>query len=321
MKTRVVLMMLAFVTAGATAERGVAAPAAAPAPAAPAPKSAPAARPETPVLTTTKLGDRLWRLAGVEAGGVLVLDGDDGLLIVDTQDSTTANQLDAALAKLSRHPVRYVINTHFHQDHTVGNARFRLRGAVVIAQANVVTQAMKDTTVEALGWHRRPLPAAGLPTVTFGDSLRLRVNDEEILLLHPLNAHTDGDAILWFPQRNLVHTGDIVEVGAPPFIDWWSGGTLDGMIAAVDRIAALCDEHTMVVPGHGDPVNREWLGGYRAMLVAAGVSARAAIASGQSLKDYGDSKPLIEFAERLGGERRARRLAVQTYYGLKGFKE
>jgi glyoxylase-like metal-dependent hydrolase (beta-lactamase superfamily II) len=286
-----------------------------------APAASPPAAKKPEVLVTTKLGERLWRLAGVEAGGVLVLDGDDGLLIVDTQDSTTAKQIDMALAKLSRHPVRYVIDTHYHQDHTRNNGMFRKRGATVIAQANVVTQALKDTTVEALGWHRRPLPPESLPSVTFDDSLHLEVNGEPILLWHPLNAHTDGDCVLWFPKRDLIHTGDIVEVGAPPFIDWWGGGTLDGMIAAVDRIAAMCDDRTVVVPGHGDPVNREWLVGYRAMLVAAGTSARAAIARGQSLKDYGDSKPLLEYAERLGGERRARRLAIQTYYGLNGLKE
>ncbi|HTO89990.1 MAG TPA: MBL fold metallo-hydrolase [Candidatus Sulfotelmatobacter sp.] len=277
--------------------------------------------PPAPQLTTTRLGDRMWRLAGVEAGGVLVLDGTDGLLIVDTQDSTTAKSLDAALAKLSRHPVRYVINTHYHQDHTAGNQRFHDRGAVVIAQANVTVQASKDTLVEALGWHRRPLPEAGLPTVTFQDSLHLHVDGEEIVLMHPPNAHTDGDAMLWFPRRNLIHTGDIVEVGAPPFIDWWAGGTLDGMIAAVDRILAMSDDQTVIVPGHGDVVNRAFVVSYRQMLVDAGTSARAAIARGQSLKDYGDSKPLIEYADRLGGERRARRLAIQTYYGLNGFKE
>ncbi len=93
------------------------------------------------------------------------------------------------------------------------------------------------------------------------------------------------------------------------------------MIAAVDQILALCDGQTRVVPGHGAVVNREWVQGYRAMLVAAGERARAAIARGQSLTDYADSKPLNEFAERVGGERRARRLALQVYYGLNGMKE
>jgi len=273
-----------------------------------------------PRLTVEKLGDRMWRLAGVEAGGVLVLDGQDGLMIVDTQDSTTADQLDAALAKLSRHPVTLVVNTHYHQDHTRGNDRFHARGARILAQANVPIQAAKDTTVDALGWHRRPLPAGGMPTETFGDSLRLRFDGEDVVLWHPRNAHTDGDAVLWFPQRNLIHTGDIVEVGAPPFIDWWGGGTIDGMIAAVDRMLAMSDDHTRFVPGHGDLVNRAWVVTYRQMLVDAREDAKAAIARGQSLKDYGDTKPLAKWAERVGSEQRARRLAIQTYYGLNGFK-
>ncbi len=216
MKTLYALLVTAVVATTALAAE-------APAPAPPPKAAAPATKPAPPKLTTEKLGERLWRLAGVEAGGVLVLEGDDGLLIVDTQDSTTAKQLDSGLAKLSLRPVRYVINTHYHDDHTRGNDRFRARGATVIAHANVPLQAAKDTTIEALGWNRKHLPAGAMPTVTFEDSLRLRVNGEEIVLMHPRRAHTDGDAILWFPRRNLVHTGDIVEVGAPPFIDWWAG--------------------------------------------------------------------------------------------------
>jgi len=287
----------------------------------PAPAKPAAAPKPAPIrLVTTKLGENLWRISGVEAGAVLVLDGPDGLLIVDTQDSLTTRQLDAAIAKISRRPVRYVVNTHYHLDHTRGNDRFRARGAAVIAHANVPAQALKDTTVTDLGWDRQPLPAAALPTVTFRDSLRLRVNGEDIVLWNPPAAHTDGDAMLWFPGRNLIHTGDIVEVGAPPFVDWWAGGTLDGMIAAVDRVLAMSDERTTIVPGHGDVVNREWVLRYRALLAATTERARAAIARGQSLKEFGDSNPLPEYAEMLGGERRARRLAIQSYYGLNGLK-
>lgn len=274
-----------------------------------------------PKLTVEKLGERLWRLAGVEAGGVLVLDGKDGLLIVDTQDSTTADQLDAELAKLSRHQVRYVINTHYHQDHTVGNPRFRARGAEIIAHANLAIRAAEDTTIEALGWHRKPLAASGMPTRSFTDSLQLKIDGETIVLLHPLASHTDGDCVLWFPGRNLIHTGDIVEVGAPPFIDWWGGGTIDGMIAAVDGMLARTNDQTRWVPGHGDVVNRAYVIEYRRMLVEAHDQAKDAIAKGLSLKAYGETKPLAAWAERVGGERRARRLAIQTYYGLNGFKE
>jgi glyoxylase-like metal-dependent hydrolase (beta-lactamase superfamily II) len=272
-------------------------------------------------LDTTTLGPHLWRISGGEAGSVLVLDGADGIVLVDTRDSTTAHGLDLALARLSRRRVHTVINTHYHQDHTLGNERFGAGGAEIVAQANVTAQALKDTFVEALGWHRHARHAACLPTRTFTDSLRLSLDGEAIVLYHAPNAHTDGDAIVWLPGRNLVHAGDIVEVGAPPFIDWWAGGTLDGMIAGVDRVMALCDARTVVVPGHGALVDRAWLVGYRAMLVAAGASARAAIARGQSLADYGASKPLLEYAERLGGERLARRLAIQTYYGLNGLGE
>lgn len=332
MRTPCVVLLLGFLAAGAMAadaqmsSTSPPTPAKSPdsakaAPAAPAPAPARAAKPAPPQLVAEKLGERMWRIAGVEAGGVLVFEGSDGLLIVDTQDSLTTRQLDAAIAKLSRRPVRYVVNTHYHLDHTRGNDRFRARGATVIAHANVPAQALRDTTIEALGWHRRPLPAAALPTVTFTDSLRLNVNGEDILLWNPRAAHTDGDAMLWFPARNLIHTGDIVEVGAPPFIDWWAGGTLDGMIAAVDRVLAMSDERTKIVPGHGDVVDRAWVTRYRRMLATAGEKARAAISSGQSLKDFADSKPLEEFNDMVGGERRARRVALQTYFGLNGLKQ
>ena len=228
-----------------------------------------APNPRPPSLVTENLGDRMWRIAGVEAGGVLVLEGADGLLIVDTQDSLTARQLDAAIARLSKRPVRYVVNTHYHLDHTRGNDRYRARGATVIAHANVPSQAAKDTMVTDMDWHRKPLPAAAMPTVTFADSLRLSLNGEDIVVWNPRAAHTDGDAMLWFPARNLIHTGNIVEVGAPPFIDWWGGGTLDGMIAAVDHVLAMSNDKTRIVPGHGSVVDRAWVTRYRGMLAAA----------------------------------------------------
>jgi len=273
-------------------------------------------------IKATKVAGNIYMLEGA-GGNIAASVGDDGIAIVDDQFAPLADKIRAALKALgiTEKPVRFVINTHYHTDHIGENARYHAKGAILCAQANVAVQAAKDTTIPEWGqWHRRPAPAAGLPTLSFGDSLRLRWNGETIVMWHAPAAHTDGDAILWLPGRNLIHAGDIVEVGATPFIDWWAGGTLDGMIVAVDRIMALADAKTVIVPGHGETVNRAWLESYRDMLVTGRTRARAAIAAGQSRTDFIATRPFAEWEARLGGERQARALASLIYYGLNGMK-
>lgn len=318
-RVAVAVVAPAAVAAVALAGAGPApARAAEPKPAATKP-AAPAKPPAPPPLVAESLGKGLWRIAGDEAGGVLVLEGADGLLLVDTQDPKRARDLDAALARLSRRPVRFVVNTHYHEDHVGGNARYRAKGAAVIAHASVPAQMAKDTVIADWGdWHRQAAPAAAFPTLTFHDSLALDVGGERVVAFHVPAAHSDGDVMVWLPARDLLHAGDVVEVDAPPFVDLWAGGTFDGLIAAVDRVLAMSGPATRIVPGHGRIVDRAWVAGYREMLETARSSARAALAAGQGAREYLDTKPLAAWNELLGGERRARQVAALAYRAAGG---
>ena len=268
-------------------------------------------------ISVHRINDRFQVISGYANGNILVVHDGDSLVLIDAQSAKRVGQADSALRALSAKPVRLVVNTHYHGDHTEGNAYFRQKGATVLAHRNVPVQAAKDTTVATWNnWHRTPLASEAMPTTTFSDSLPLRVAGDNAWLLHIPNAHTDGDAIVWFPRSNVIHVGDLVELGAYPFIDWWTGGSLDGMLRAVDRILSLVNDSTAIVPGHGPVSDRRTVLAYRAMLVAVRDRVARAVAEGKALPEVVQSKPTAEFDATYGGECGGRRFAELVYVGL-----
>ena len=268
-------------------------------------------------LTRTQLGDKIDVFSGFANGNVLSVRSDTGTLLIDAQSARRVGLLDSALTALNAPRVRLIINTHYHGDHIEGNAHFRANGARVLAHENVSKQAAKDTTIDSWeNWHRVAAVPEALPTNGFRDSIVVRFGGEELRVYHAPNAHTDGDAIIWLPRSNILHIGDIFELNAEPFIDWWAGGTLAGMITAVDRVLAMIDDRTRVVPGHGPVSDRATLVSYRAMLGTMQTRVQAAIDAGKSLDDLLATHPTAEFDERLGGPRHGQRLTRLIYAGL-----
>ncbi len=271
-------------------------------------------------MQTESLGPGLTVISGYTNGNILVLRGADGTLLVDAQSARRVAQADSVLAALGAPPVRWVLNTHYHGDHTEGNAYFRARGAEVIGQANLPDQMRKDTVIAAWrDWHRTPADPGAIPTETFETELTLRANGQRVVAVHVPSAHTDGDAIVWLPDANVIHTGDLFEHGAPPFIDWWAGGTIGGMLAGVDWILAHSDSATRLVPGHGPVGTRDQLLAYRSMLlgVASGVwtlqSAGASVAAVQA------ANPAAPWLDQLGTPRRADDYVALLYTGFAAY--
>ena len=255
--------------------------------------------------------------SGYANGNVLVVESDTGLLLVDAQSATRVAALDSAIRRLSSRPVRLVVNTHYHGDHTEGNAFFRQLGAEVVAQRNVAVQAVKDTVItDWSNWHRTPLAAGALPNRAFDDSIVFDFGREGVHVWHAPGAHTDGDAMIWLPRANVLHIGDIFEVGAPPFIDLWAGGSVAGMLAAIDRVLAVVDERTVIVPGHGAVSSREELVRYRAMLQTVRDRVAAAQSRGKTLDALLAERPAREWESTMGGPRRAQQFVTLVYADL-----
>lgn len=202
-------------------------------------------------VTITPIRANIYMLQG-DGGNITALVGDEGVLIVDSDNDWMAPRIDAALKTLSDKPVRFVINTHFHHDHRGGNAFFRKQGAEIIAHENTRENMVKEN------FAAEPEPEV-LPTITFASEYRLSFGGEDILLRHLPNAHTDGDIYVFFPKANVLATGDMLIYGNFPFISDNTHGTIDGHLASQRAMLEFTDADTAIVPGHGMLTGREGL--------------------------------------------------------------
>jgi len=269
------------------------------------------------VMRLERVSERIAVISGYANGNILVVAGTGGVLLVDGQSARRVALADSALRTFSAEPVRLVVNTHYHDDHTEGNAFWRQRGARVMAHRNVPVQAAKDTTIPEMEWDRNPRAADAMPDSTFTDSMEVTVSGVLVRAIHIPPAHTDGDVIVWLPNNDIVHTGDLIETEAFPFIDWWAGGSLGGMIAAIDALLARGGQATRYVPGHGPIVGRAFLETQREMLVTMGRRIRDAINAGQTLEQVQAARPTQDYEARLGfSERSGRQFTRVLYLGL-----
>jgi glyoxylase-like metal-dependent hydrolase (beta-lactamase superfamily II) len=245
-------------------------------------------------IKITPIRDGLALLTG-QGGNIVVSTGADGSFIIDDQFAALSDKIRAAIATLSDQPVRFVLNTHFHGDHTGGNENFGLAGAVIVAQDNVRKRMSHAQFLETFKRDLKAAPAAALPLVTFSDGLSLHLNGQDVRAIHVAHAHTDGDAMVWFEQANVLHMGDIYFNGLYPFIDVDAGGGINGMIAGVDKALTLIDDSAVVVPGHGPLSNRAELVAYGEML--RGFRARVAELKqqGKSLDQIIAAKPTAKY--------------------------
>jgi glyoxylase-like metal-dependent hydrolase (beta-lactamase superfamily II) len=245
-------------------------------------------------VSTTDLGHGVFFLSW-RGGDSLVLTGPDGALLVDASVPQMADKIAAAVAKVSDRPVRWVINTHAHADHFGGNAAFARAGAVIIAHETVRKRMASGWTIAAFNQTIPPQPPEALPAITYSDALTLNLDGDTIELIHPPSAHTDSDSIVFFRKADVVHMSGAYGSGSTyPFYDLSTGGSLNGVIAAQERVLRMADDNTRVIADEGAPESKAQLQASHDMLVTLRDRVRRLIAEGKSEAEAIAAKPTAD---------------------------
>jgi cyclase len=281
----------------------------------------PAPPPATPqrdfsktVIKTTDLGDNTYMLEG-EGGNITVAVGKDDVLMVDSEFAPLHDRIKAAIDKITTLPIKYLVNTHFHGDHTGGNALFHKDGAIVVAQINVRKRLAAGTTNGLTGVKTPPAEADALPTKTYTDRMTLMIKGRHVIVLgHPKNAHTDGDTYVLFPDANVLSTGDIFNNGHYPNIDFANGGNIRGMIAGAETYAKLANDKTKIVPGHGPLASKTDLANYITMLKTARDRMAKLIKEGKSEADVVAAKPFADLDTKWAASDQAATNFIRVVY-------
>lgn len=235
-------------------------------------------------MKVTKVAGNVYLLEG-EGGNIGASVGDDGVVLVDDQYAPLAEKIQAALKGITDKPVRFIINTHFHLDHTDGNAYFQKQGPI-IAHDNVRKRLESGGVVgngSSIHFNAKPQPKEALPIITFGHDVTVHLNGEDIRALYFPAGHTDGDSIIFFPKSNVVHMGDDFLTYGFPFIDIDSGGSIDGMIDAMEKVITMLPADVKVIPGHGAIASLDDVRAYLKMLNETRAVVQNALQQGKTL--------------------------------------
>ncbi len=233
-------------------------------------------------------------------GNIGVSHGDDATVIIDDQFAPLSGKIETAISGLGATPVKYVVNTHWHFDHTGGNEHFGGTGATIFAHDNVRVRMAAGGT--AGGNTTPPAPAEALPVVTYAQGLRIHLNDDTMNLMYLGGGHTDGDSVVIWEKANVVHMGDLYfKIAGYPFIDVNSGGSVYNAMRSLDLVIAMIDTDTKVIPGHGPMSNMAELVAYRAMIGEAVSRVEAVKSQGKTLEEAVAAKPLAGIDRGEGG--------------------
>jgi glyoxylase-like metal-dependent hydrolase (beta-lactamase superfamily II) len=268
-------------------------------------------------VTVTDLGNRTYMLSNGMSGNVTVAVGDDGIIMVDGQHAPMHDKLKDAIAKLSPQPIKFLVNTHLHGDHTGGNVAFGKDGATIVAHENVKKRLASGSVSNMTGAQNAPLPPEGLPSRTYeSGSITLEVKGRSAKLTHFARAHTDGDTYVYFADANVLSTGDTFANGRYQNSDWVNGGNLAGMIAVADVYLSIGNDQTRIVPGHGPLATKAQLKDFRDMMQASLTRMKTLIATGdiKSEADAIKAMPFDDFDNHWAANAQAARNWIRIVY-------
>jgi cyclase len=244
-------------------------------------------------IKTTDLGDNVYMLEG-HGGNITVAVAKDGIIMVDGEFAPLHDKIKAAIAAVSKQPIKYLVNTHFHGDHTGGNEPFAKDGVTVVSEVNVRNRLAAGTTNGLTGARTPPAPQGALPSKTYTGAFKIRLRGRVADLRHIANAHTDGDTYVWFKTANVLSTGDTFTNARYPNIDFANGGNIKGMIAATDGYLKLTNAKSRIVPGHGPIADRAALMEYRTMLITVRDRMAKLVKEGKSEDEVVALKPFAD---------------------------
>ncbi|WP_132704616.1 MBL fold metallo-hydrolase [Winogradskyella wandonensis] len=265
-------------------------------------------------IKSEKLSENVYVLFGA-GGNIGVSVGEDGVFVIDDQFAPLSEKILAKIKTLSDKPLKFLVNTHWHGDHAGGNENMAKAGATIIAHNNVKTRLLNPRRDGSNN------PKEALPVITFKEQLYITINGEPVGVFHVANAHTDGDAMLYFTESNILHTGDTYFKGRYPYIDLNSGGSVNGYIEAVKRGFILVDDGTKIIPGHGTIANKEDYRAFLKMLETLKANISQAIAEGKTEDEVKADESLTKEYDDLGygsGFINSERIRVTFYQSLKG---
>jgi cyclase len=250
-------------------------------------------------IQTHTVTQQIYMLEG-KGGNIGVFLGKDGTFVVDDQFAPLSEKILKAIQALGGDVPKFLINTHFHGDHTGGNEHFGKAGALIVAHHNVRERLVNGSFIAAFKMKAEPGAKVALPVLTFSESMHFHINDESVEAHHVPRAHTDGDSFIHFKNSNVVHAGDLFFNGFYPFIDAAHGGSVKGMIAGVDKILAMTDANSKIIPGHGPLADKAQLQAFRDMLATAYSRLLKLKNSGVTAEDAVAAQPLADLEAAWG---------------------
>jgi len=267
-------------------------------------------------IETVKLAPNFYVLNG-QGGAIGVLTGPDGVLMVDSQFAPLTEKIVAAIKQVSNTPIKFLINTHVHGDHTGGNENLGKMGVTIVAREELRNR-LAHPAPGANGAPGTPAPAAALPVITYSTPLTIHMDGEDVQAIPIPKAHTDGDTLVYFPNANVIMIGDYFRSLGYPNIDRANGGSLPGMLAGIDAAIKLCNATTKVVPGHGEITDRNGLMAHRDMIIAIRDKIAPMVSQGKTLQDVLASKPTAAYDSKVPGVgTTGERFVGQVYAELK----